>query len=205
MPRPRTVTDDAVLDAVLRVVGRVGPARLTLAAVGAEAGLSPAALVQRFGSRRGLLVGAARRGARGWPEAFAAARASHPPLDALVQGLVARTAPVATPEALANHLAFLALDLADAELHALALQDARALRSGIAASLRDAVVAGELPDVDVDPLAQAVETAYHGALVTWAVYRQGSLEAWLGARVREVLASVGPVREDARRERAAGG
>ena len=44
MPRPRTAADAAILDATFRVISRLGPARLTLAHVGAEIGLSPATL-----------------------------------------------------------------------------------------------------------------------------------------------------------------
>ena len=52
----RKVTPDAdVLTATMRVVNRVGPGRLTLADVAAEAGLAPATLLQRFGSKRGLI------------------------------------------------------------------------------------------------------------------------------------------------------
>jgi AcrR family transcriptional regulator len=49
MPRPRTISDEAILDAVLALAHRVGPARVTFAAAGAEVGLSAATLVQRFG------------------------------------------------------------------------------------------------------------------------------------------------------------
>jgi AcrR family transcriptional regulator len=50
MPRPRTIGDEAVLRAAAGLMGRVGPGKLTLARVAEEVGLSPATLVQRFGS-----------------------------------------------------------------------------------------------------------------------------------------------------------
>jgi AcrR family transcriptional regulator len=55
-PRPRATSDSAILSAAHRAVTRVGPMRLTLADVAREAGVSPATLVQRFGSKRGLLL-----------------------------------------------------------------------------------------------------------------------------------------------------
>src|SRR5215831_8245675 len=55
-PRPRTVSDDQIFAATARAVTRLGPTRLTLADVADEVGLSAAALVQRFGSKRGLLL-----------------------------------------------------------------------------------------------------------------------------------------------------
>ncbi|MET8542281.1 helix-turn-helix domain-containing protein, partial [Kitasatospora sp. NPDC004799] len=56
MPRPRTTSDAEILAATARAIGIHGPGRLTLAHVGAEAGVSPATLSQRFGSKRGLLL-----------------------------------------------------------------------------------------------------------------------------------------------------
>ena len=62
MARPRTIPDADVLAAAARVVGALGPARLTLAAVGDECGLSPATILQRFGSKRALLLALAAHG-----------------------------------------------------------------------------------------------------------------------------------------------
>ena len=55
-PRPRTVSDAQILYATQRAMSRLGPTRMTLAAVAKEAGLSAATLVQRFGSKRGLML-----------------------------------------------------------------------------------------------------------------------------------------------------
>jgi transcriptional regulator GlxA family with amidase domain len=53
-PRPRQASDDDILRAVFRAMTRLGPARLTLAEVAKEAGISAAAVVQRFGSKRAM-------------------------------------------------------------------------------------------------------------------------------------------------------
>src|SRR5438874_2348746 len=55
-PRRRATTDEAILMATHSAVTRLGPTRLTLADVAREAGISPATIVQRFGSKRGLLL-----------------------------------------------------------------------------------------------------------------------------------------------------
>src|SRR5919108_6544573 len=68
--RPRTRSDADVFAATYRVVGRDGPARLTLAGVAAEVGLAPSTLAERFGSKRGLLLAAARAGVGGVEAAF---------------------------------------------------------------------------------------------------------------------------------------
>ena len=61
-PRPRATSDEDLLAATHRVVSRLGP-NLTLADVAKEAGVSPATLMQRFGSKRGLLLAFAAAGA----------------------------------------------------------------------------------------------------------------------------------------------
>src|SRR6266487_3441135 len=61
MARPRLVSDDVILDATRQVLAELGPAKLTLAAVGSRAGLAPPTLLQRFGSKRGLLLASAAR------------------------------------------------------------------------------------------------------------------------------------------------
>ncbi|MGP4100532.1 helix-turn-helix domain-containing protein, partial [Nonomuraea sp. KM90] len=84
MGRPRTTSDEAILGATARAIGRHGPQGLTLAAVAQEAGLSPATLVQRFGSKRGLLLAFAAHAARTAGEPFERARQEHgSPLAAL--------------------------------------------------------------------------------------------------------------------------
>ena len=62
-PRRRKAEDDEVFAALVRVMLRCGPAELTLAAIAAEAGVTASALVQRFGSKRALLLAHARHAA----------------------------------------------------------------------------------------------------------------------------------------------
>src|SRR3989442_8137971 len=75
-PRPRATSDAEILGATYRIVSRLGP-NLTLADIAKEAGVSPATLVQRFGSKRGLLLALASSGSKGLPEEFARIRAAH--------------------------------------------------------------------------------------------------------------------------------
>src|SRR5579864_2284295 len=105
MGRKKTTSDAAVIEATMRVIQRMGPGRLTLAEVAAEAGLAPATLVQRFGSKRGLLLALAQTGANRADECFARARARHrSPLKALLATLDEIAFLAETPEALANNL-----------------------------------------------------------------------------------------------------
>jgi AcrR family transcriptional regulator len=185
--RPRSTSDETILAAAARAIWRVGP-ELTLADVGDEAGVSPAGLVQRFGSKRGLLLALAEHAASQAPGHFAATRELHASaLDALLHALAAVAREIDTPQALANELAFQHIHLGDAEFHACAAQHARTTLAQIRALLDEAVTAGELAQCDPGDLSRTVQTAYTGALSTWAVYRSGTLDDWLRGEVEAVL------------------
>jgi len=188
MPRPRTIADADVLAAAARVVGRLGPGRLTLAAVGAECGLSASTVVQRFGSKRGLLLALSAHGRDDVAGVFAAARArSSSPRAAIVEALCAMCSSIATREQLANHLAFLQLDLVDADLQRLARDHARALRRALAALVADAAAAGELDAVEPGEMARALHVTYNGSLLTWAIDPRGTLRQRLRADLEATL------------------
>lgn len=178
--RPRTATDAELLSAAARAVSRVGPSRLTLADVASEAGVVPATLVQRFGSKRGLLLALAREGSAGVGEQMSAIRAAHQsPLDALRAVADCLTGMATSPEELANHLAFLCIDLTDPEFHRYTLEHARVFQGEMKALLDAAVDAGELAACETGHLARLIQEMLHGALVTWAIFREGTARDWL--------------------------
>lgn len=187
-PRPRTTSDDEILDALSRVLSRVGPDAMTLADVSGEAELSPAGLVQRFGSKRELLLALAERHAAQVHRRFADARARNPsPGGAMMDGLAGAFRDAATPDALAHRLAFSLMFLDDAEFHRAAFEHARGMLDEIGTSLHGMVAAGELMPCDTPGVARTVQTTWNGALLTWAVYRQGTLAEWLRGEVEAVL------------------
>jgi AcrR family transcriptional regulator len=196
-PRPRETTDDAILAATARAIARFGPARLTLAHVAAEVRVAPATLVQRFRSKRGLLLALARQGSAATCEGYAAIRAAHAsPLAAVFAVADCMAGMAGTPEELANHLAFLHIDLTDAEFHALALEQARAARGEIRAMLDAAVRVGELAPCDTQRLASAVQVTLGGGLLAWAIERDGTA----ADRLRDELETLlGPYQRAARK------
>ncbi|MEV8287945.1 TetR/AcrR family transcriptional regulator [Streptomyces niveus] len=192
--RPRGVDDAAILRATADVVGRVGPAGLTLAAVAREVGVVPGTLMQRFGSKRGLLLALAERAAesaeadgRTSPERLRREHGSA--LAALTALLVESTEPMTTPQTYANHLAFLSLDLGEPDFHAHALTVHRAERRAVEELLTAAVAAGELrAGTDVRPLARSVQAMSSGAGLVWALDREGTLARRMRQEIDEVLA-----------------
>jgi AcrR family transcriptional regulator len=188
-PRPRKASDEEVFAAASRVMGRRGPARLRLADVAAEAGLTAGALVQRFGSRHGLLVALAERSARTTGEYFAGLRAAHASPLATLHAYADCFAGLAdSPGALAHHLSYLQLDLTDPELHRHTAAQAHATRAALRDLLDEAVAAGELlPGVDTTGLARTLQVMLGGSLMAWAFYREGTPAAWVRHDLDAVL------------------
>ncbi len=184
MARPKSKSDEEVMAATMRAVSRHGVSALTLAHVAAEAGLAPSTLAERYGSKRALLLAAAKSTARaiapppsGGPASPPGGPASSPgrpapptaapsrsPRDAGVEFLVGLARPVGDRRAFAHHLAFLELDVADPEFRA-------------AAADHVAAVLGRLESFGLSARdARALYVAYNGALVLWALTGDGSLE-----------------------------
>jgi AcrR family transcriptional regulator len=186
--RPRTTSDDQILAATARAISAVGPGELTLADVAREAGIAPATIVQRFGSKRALLLAFTARASDGVEAGFAAARRKQAsPLQALEGHLVAMGGGMRTPEELSRHLAFLQLELGDPEFHQHTRRHADTMRREIRLLLEAAVDSGELEPCDTTRLADALYVGYNGALITWAILRRGSLAQHLRRQLRFIL------------------
>jgi AcrR family transcriptional regulator len=188
-PRPRTISDADVLMAAQRTIARLGPARVTLADVASEARLAPATLVQRFGSKRGLLLALVEMAANSVDACFAEIRAVHrSPIAALVAAATEMTRQVKSPDELANGLAFLQLDVSDPDFHRVAVKNSRRLFAGYKALLDDAVAAGELTACDTARLARTVGAISGGSLIAWAIMREGPAEHWVREDLMMLLA-----------------
>src|SRR5580765_6618927 len=113
-PRRRKAEDVDVFAALVRVMHHRGPAELTLREIAREAGVTAGALVQRFGSKRAMLLAHARYAAATGDTGIMVRRPrTSSPLDALrsVTAMYAQLA--SSPPAAVRNLAYLLDDLAD--------------------------------------------------------------------------------------------
>ncbi|HKW63233.1 MAG TPA: TetR/AcrR family transcriptional regulator [Candidatus Acidoferrum sp.] len=189
-PRPRETSDEEILAATARTMQRYSPTQLTLAHVAKEAGVVPATLIQRFGTKRGLLLAMCRTAPEAVPQQFAAASTKYgSPIKTLIELYAECTAFAPTPEAVANGLAYLQVDLTDPDFHAITLAQFRVLRDETQRVLDAAVADRELRHCDTAELARLIQHVNGGAMLSWAVYREGSVANWVR---REITALLSP-------------
>jgi AcrR family transcriptional regulator len=209
-PRPRTASDEDILAATYRVISSVGP-RFTLADVAKEIGLAPATLLQRFGSKKGLILAVLSSAGGISEDPYSRIRdKAATPLEAVFAygDCFAQMAP--TPEVLANHLAFLQMDLTDPDMHELAFAQAKETRTLLRAWLDEAVAAGELKDsTDTAKLATAIQSMQGGSLLSWAILREGNARRFLRRDLETLIepyrTARGRTRKLARRSRGENG
>lgn len=189
MARPRKVSDEAVFAAAQRAMSRDRPGELSLADIAEEAGVTAGALVQRFGSKRELLlavVEAWTAGSRELVESFRKMRSS--PVERLLYWGECTAAMGETPGALAHHLSYLQLDLTDPEFRKHMLRNAEVVRAAFRAWLDEAIARGELREgTNTGGLARLVQAAMDGSLLNWALYQEGPAAAWVRRDLERLL------------------
>ena len=183
MPRRKRISDEAVLAAAMRVMARTSPADYTLAAVAAEAGVSPATLVQRFGDKHALIVRAVAHDNEAFARMLEALPPGRGPAETMAVFLLLTPA-APDPDAFADQLAWLRLDMRDPELRRLAQARFDLLRQA---------VAERAPPLPLTPLeaARVLEAQWQGALIQWGVAREGRLADYVVAALATWFSLVG--------------
>jgi AcrR family transcriptional regulator len=190
-PRPRKVTNTEIFEAVRSVMTKVGPRDLTLAAIAKEAGVTPAVLVQRFGSKRALLLALSDEYARGAERDYIGGllKEHNSPLAALRAYARCFAEMAASPASVARNLAYLQLDLTDEEFRRNLVRQARANDAGLRTLIKAALDAGELKvPGKLAALARTINAVLTGSMITWAFYRDGTAAEWMLADLQAVLA-----------------
>jgi AcrR family transcriptional regulator len=183
VPRPRKISDDELLAAAGRVIGRHGPG-FTLAQVAGEAGVAVGTVAGRFGSKQNLLLAMMAVGQADVAARMRAAAGGRESLAAITAAALVVTEGLDDPATTANHLGQLGVDLADPALRS----GFAALRAGVHEVLTELFAAAGLPGAP--PPAQAariVAALTHGALLDWSLNPRGALADVLTEDIAAVL------------------
>jgi AcrR family transcriptional regulator len=186
MPRKRTITDEALLDSALLLVREEGPVALSFGALSARVGLAGSTIVQRFGTKAGLLEAAL---ARAWDDLdaqTAAADAGAPTGPEGVVDLLVALSGQYDPEDYADQLLLLREDLRNPVLRERGARWLATLYTAIERRLADT-------DTDTSPasgLGPLVVAQWQGTLTIWGFTRQASLDELVGTMLRDLLRRV---------------
>ncbi len=185
MSRPRTISNHDVEEAVAALVARDGPSGLTFASASAVAGLSPAALVQRYHNREALL-----RAALLWmwdqlDRTVAAADARHPiDPEGAIALLVRLSESYGAEDDTAQGLLLLREDFRDPALRARGVAWNQAMIQALGRRLSDDPTRQKL-------LGQLMASQWQGALLWWGFSRKGTLRGFLRRELRQWLRTIG--------------
>ena len=169
----------------MAVLMEFGSDRITLARVAQVLGVTPAAVRQRYGSKRGLLVEMARRRIEQTEMRFAGARAAFAsPLEALYQAFTAELDQIGRPQHVANAFSAYTDNIGDPEMRAAFATELGVMERHIGELLEEAVAAGELRGPVTPALVSAVLALAEGTMLVWALVPRGESKA----RVREAVA-----------------
>ena len=183
MARPRKISDEGLLAAAGRAIGRHGPG-FTLAQVAGEAGVAVGTVAGRFGSKQNLLLAMMTAGAASVGPRMRAAADGLDPVAAITAAALVLTDGVDDPATVSNHLGQLGVDLADPALRS----GFAALRANVREVLAELFTAAELPGAP--PPAQAarvVAALAQGALMDWALNPRDAIAHVLAADIEALL------------------
>lgn len=191
MARNKKISDDEILDLAFPVICRVGFDSFTLEQVSQVTGLSPATLLQRFGSKREL---AFRVRDRKWDRnlsQFEAAETGPQGLAGIDQ-LLAEIGRSVDSQRLNEHLRLLADDMGDSRLRVGAAHFFSWTRGLIQRFLTEAVAAGELcPDTPVAELSCTLEALIQGSIFQFGFLDEPDIGPWIRRHIDFLL---GPYR-----------
>lgn len=189
MPPKKSINDDQVLEKALFVISEKGPETFTLADIGKAVGLAPATLMQRFKSKRMLLIQAAKHVPTKLTSDLQTLKAKGLPWDKELLILLGATPEgMATRREIANSLGLLKLDMIDPELHPIARELMDRLRQRIQELLEQGKKEGSLKDeASAEETAWELDALRHGLIIQWTLSGKGSLQEWLEKGIHNYL------------------
>ncbi|EJN1410459.1 TPA: TetR/AcrR family transcriptional regulator [Pseudomonas aeruginosa] len=185
MPRPKTVDDNTVLDAALKIMLRPQREAFTLSDVATEVGLSRAALIQRFQNRDGLQLRVAERGLQ-MLEEYLQEAPSHQGVDDVWTFLRTLVNSMGSDDRLPSLLMMLRDDMVDKELNTIAKARNRLIRNAISERLPDA------SEGQNDMLASLIQATMQGAALQAGVDSPSELKRHILDHIRLQLDLIFP-------------
>lgn len=184
MPRPKTLPDEEVLEAALRLMRQRGPEALTFAALARACGLSASTLVQRFESKPRLLQSTLSYAWNRLDEKTAHLAATLPKtVEGAIAFLIELSKDYGGIEAYADGLLILREDLRDPELRS----RGAAWKASLSRALDDCFA--PVPQVP-QGMGLLIASQWQGSLLWWSFDPQGEVERFVEDTLQRFVAAV---------------
>jgi AcrR family transcriptional regulator len=184
MPRPKTLSDADVLATAYRLVHAHGPDALTFASVAEACGLSASTLVQRFGSKAGLVRSALLHAWDGLDAKTARLAAAVPKTpEGAIGLLVELSRDYGGIESYAEGLLVLREDLRDPVLRA----RGRAWKDALSGALEDCFA--KVPQAP-EGIGLLIAAQWQGSLLWWSFDPRGEVESFVEDGLRRFVAAL---------------
>ena len=170
MPRPKKLSDDAVLDGVLQAMVKSGP-EFTLAEAAVEAGIAASTLVQRFGGKEDLVLRVLKRDNERF-EAWLHEAVPTRGKAAVIDFLASMTPGSDEEDALPQHLLWLREDFRDPLLNRLTRERFAMIHAAIAERMPP------LP-IPIDEAVRLIDAQRQGAIIQWGIFREGHIRDYV--------------------------
>jgi AcrR family transcriptional regulator len=168
MPRTKSISDQAVLEAAAKVMFATSPQDFTLAAVATAVGIAPATLLQRFGDKQRLIVAVVKQDNAGFARDLAALPVKRSEA-AVIDVFRLLTPNTRNAARFGDGLLWLRQDMRDPDLNRLARERFSLLRRALAQRMPPLAVSS-------DQAARLIEAQWQGALNQWGIEPDGGLQ-----------------------------
>lgn len=189
MPRKKTIDDKTILKMVLEVITKVGSTTFSLEDLREKTGLSPATLLQRFGSKKNLLHKAIELSNNDLEDNFTNRVAiSKSPIQEIINIYLELSMPFSRPIDVANGLDILKLDITEKKLNKLTRKYFEIRRKKIESLIILAQEKNEITSkINAAELVWVLESLWQGSIMLWALIGEGQIREWLKKRFNTVI------------------
>lgn len=183
------IDDRMILKMALEVIVEVGVTTFSLEDLRNKTGLSPATLLQRFGSKKNILYKALELSNNDLKNNFNnRSIVNQSPLQEIINIYLELSMPFSTPEDIAGGLDILKLDITDKRLNSLTRKYFEIRRKKIESLIIQAQEKNEISSfINASEMVWNLESLWQGSIMLWALIGSGNLQEWLKKRFHSFI------------------
>jgi AcrR family transcriptional regulator len=181
MPRKKILDDKTILQCAFEVILKVGASDFNLQDLSKKTGLSPSTLIQRFGSKKNILLEAIKLARQNLKEDLNKITLSHKsPTQQIINIYLEPVNLLKSPESVAKTLDLIKLEIKQKKLKPLVRDFFRIRRKKI----KVLIIAGQKEqeirsNLNSLQIISHLETLWHGSIVLWALIGKNTAHEWL--------------------------